>query len=302
MKKLLIILALVPLALVAQTKKSGTVYSSHPALDAVNAMYQAFVAGDVESYATYFSEDLKVWNNGSTEPHGLERDIEIVTWWSENFTLSWERMPQAQADVIKYKGDKKGVWVYDWSILTAVNNVSGDTVKVAFHDEYFVTPDNKIITWISYYDAESSRTQVQNSFGKHVNGTIYDEHPLIDKVESLAKAYESGDVDKMASYFSEDARFFRGGRGTDPEMKTINLEERKAIWAASIAKNVKRTMEEYGYPDAIRYEKGDGGWEVLSWWYKVGTDEAGVETRQFIHMSHSFNEDGKISREVLWLK
>lgn len=61
-------------------------------------------------------------------------------------------------------------------------------------------------------------------------------------------------------------------------------------------------MEEYGYPDAIRYEKGDGGWEVLSWWYHVGTDEAGVETREFIHLSHSFNEAGKITREVLWIK
>ncbi len=300
MKKILVILALMPLALVAQTKKSGTVYSSHPALDAVNAMNKAFADGDVESYASYLSEDLKVWNNG--ESHDRDRDIEIVTWWSKNFSVSWERMPEAKADVIKYKGDKKGVWVFDWSILTAVNNISGDTVKGTFHDEYFVTPENKIITWISYYDPESFRAQIQNSFGVHVNGAVYDEHPLIDKVESLAKAYEAGNISEMTSYFSEDARFFRGGSDIDPDEKVISLEDRKTQWGESITKNVKRTMEEYGYPDAIRYEKGDGGWEVLSWWYHVGTDEAGVETREFIHLSHSFNEAGKITREVLWIK
>lgn len=302
MKNLIIILSLAPLAAMAQTTKSGIVYSSHPALEAVEAMNNAFVNGDPEAYATYFSPDVEIYSIGDTEPSDLKRDLEISEWWVKNFDITISRSEGANPDVIKYKGDNKGVWVMDWTEFLAINKTSGDTVKTWFHDEYYVNNENKITKWFQYFNENDLGAQIQNSFGAHRNGRIYDEHPLIDKVESLTKAYEAGDVDKMASYFSEDAKFYRKGGGDFEPYEKVSLEDRISIWKKEITANPKRIMEEYGYPDAIRYEKGDGGWEVLSWWYHVGINAEGEEDRTFIHLSHSFDNEGKISREVLWVE
>jgi hypothetical protein len=303
MKNLIIILALAPLAAMAQTKKSGIVYSSHPALDAVESMNKAFAAGDIETYATFFASDVEIYSIGETEPTDLKRDIEITEWWIKNFDITISRSKGVKPDVIKYTGSKQaGVWVMDWTQFMAINKTSGDTVKTWFHDEYLVNNDNKIIRWFQYFNENDLGAQVQNSFGAHRNGRIYDEHPLINNVESVAKAYETGDVDKMASYFSEDAKFYRKGGGDFEPYEKVSLEDRVSIWKKEITANPKRIMEEYGYPDAIRYEKGDGGWEVLSWWYHVGINAEGEEDRTFIHLSHSFNDEGKISREVLWVE
>ncbi|CAI8283030.1 MAG: Uncharacterised protein [Owenweeksia sp. TMED14] len=302
MKNLIIVLALAPLAVSAQITKSGVVYSSHPALDAVEAMNKAFVDGDSKAYVTYFSPDVKIYSIGETEPTGLERDLEITEWWIKNFDITMSRSEGVNPDVIKYKGDKKGVWVMDWTEFMAINKTSGDTVKTWFHDEYFVNNDNKITKWFQYFNENDLGEQIQNSFGAHRNGRVYDEHPLIKKVESLIKSYETGNVGEMASYFSTDAKFDRKGGGDFEPYSKISLNERAAIWAQEITANPTRVMEEYGYPDAIRYEKGDGGWEVLSWWYHIGITEEGEEDRTFIHLSHSFNDEGKISREVLWVE
>jgi hypothetical protein len=302
MKNLIIIMALAPLAAFAQTEKSGVVYSAHPALDAVEAMNKAFVDGDLEAYATYFSPDVKIYAIGKTEPTDLTRDLEISEWWVENFDITISRSEGTNPDVIKYKGNKKGVWVMDWTDFIAINKTSGDTVKTWFHDEYFVNNENKITMWFQYFNSDDLGSQIQNSFGSHRNGRVYDEHRFIDKVESVAKAYELGDVDQLASYFSKDAKFYRKGGGDMDPYEELTLEDRMLIWKKEIAANPRRIMEEYGYPDAIRYDKGDGGWEVLSWWYHVGTNEEGEENRTFIHLSHSFDDEGKISREVLWVE
>jgi len=282
--------------------KSGVVYSEHPALDAINSINKAFVSGDLEAYASFFSKDCKFYSVGDTASHNLERDLEIVSWWNENFTIEIERKYPANADVIKYTGSKEGVWVMDWIWLTAVNKVSGDTVKTLFHDEYFVNSENKVSLWFTYYDKESLDAQIQNSFGVHRNGRVFDEHPFIEDIKSLVSAYESGDVDGLVSYFSNDAKFYRLGGGDFDPYSEISIDDRIKIWKKEITANPKRIMEVYGYPDAIRYEKGDGGWEVLSWWHHIGTDKNGDKSRTFIHLSHSFNNEGKIFREVLWVE
>ena len=298
MKKLLIVFTLAPVLMHGQVK-SGTTYSEHPALTVVDNMNAAFCKGDLETYQTYFDPNVKIWSVGDREPHGLDRDVQISTWWNENFTLSITRAEGANPDVIKYKKNKNGVWVMDWTEFTAINKTSGDTVSTWFHDEYFVNNDNKITMWFSYYNSNDFGAQIQNSFGAHRNGRVYDEHPHITKMEAVVKGWVDGNADEMASYFADDAKFFRLGEGEG--YIGISLEERKAQWSAGIAGTSNRIMEVYGYPDAIRYEKGEGGWEVLSWWnYTNVNAETGEESKGFMHASHSFNSEGKISREVLW--
>ena len=108
-----------PLMMFAQTKKSGVVYSDHPALNAVNEMNKDFMDGDIESYKSHFAENVKIWSVGDTESHDLEEDLKWTKWWMDNFVIDIKREAPASADVIKYKGEKgkKGVWVLDWTVF-----------------------------------------------------------------------------------------------------------------------------------------------------------------------------------------
>lgn len=299
MKRIMLLVLLCHLNLFAQ-QKSGTTYSSHPALDAINAMNKAFVEGDLKAYATFFSPDVKIYSIGETKSTDLKRDLENTEWWVKNFDVTITRSEGVRPDVIQYKDNKKGVWVMDWTDFVAVHKISGDTVKTWFHDEYFVNNDNKITTWMTYYNQEDLGAQIQNSFGAHRNGRVYDEHPIIESVEAVIAAWVAGDAEKMATYYAADAKFYRLGEGDG--YKDITLEERKAKWKTGIANTRERIVTVYGYPDAIRYEKGEGGWEVLSWWNTTNVDaKTGEESKGFLHMSHSFNADRKISSELIWV-
>jgi hypothetical protein len=281
-------------------QKSGTTYSSHPALDAINAMNKAFVEGDLKAYATFFSPDVKIYSIGETKSTDLKRDLENTEWWVKNFDVTITRSEGVRPDVIQYKDNKKGVWVMDWTDFVAVHKISGDTVKTWFHDEYFVNNDNKITTWMTYYNQEDLGAQIQNSFGAHRNGRVYDEHPIIESVEALVAAWVAGDPEKMATHFAADAKFYRLGEGDG--FKGITLDEMKAKWTAGVSSTRERNMTVYGYPDAIYYEKGEGGWQVHSWWTYTNVDaKTGKESKGFVHMNHSFNSDRKISSELIWL-
>ena len=43
----------------SQKKKNGIVYLEHPAIETVNQLQQAWMAGDHEKVATYLSDDFK---------------------------------------------------------------------------------------------------------------------------------------------------------------------------------------------------------------------------------------------------
>ena len=299
MKRIMLLVLLCHLNLFAQ-QKSGTTYSSHPALDAINAMNKAFVEGDLKAYATFFSPDVKIYSIGETKSTDLKRDLENTEWWVKNFDVTITRSEGVRPDVIQYKDNKKGVWVMDWTDFLAVHKISGDTVKTWFHDEYFVNNDNKITTWMTYYNQEDLGAQIQNSFGAHRNGRVYDEHPIIESVEALVAAWVAGDPEKMATHFAADAKFYRLGEGDG--FKGITLDEMKAKWTAGVSSTRERNMTVYGYPDAIYYEKGEGGWQVHSWWTYTNVDaKTGKESKGFVHMNHSFNSDRKISSELIWL-
>jgi hypothetical protein len=298
MKKIIFLVLLCHLSLFAQ-QKSGTTYSSHPALDAINAMNKAFVEGDLKAYETFFSPDVKIYSIGETKSTDLKRDLENSEWWVKNYDLTITRSEGVRPDVIQYEDNKKGVWVMDWTNFLAVHKISGDTVKTWFHDEYFINTDNKITTWLTYYNLEDLGAQIQNSFGAHRNGRVYDEHPIIESVEALVAAWVAGDPEKMATHFAADAKFYRLGEGDG--FKGITLDEMKAKWTAGVSSTRERNMTVYGYPDAIYYEKGEGGWQVHSWWNYTNVDaKTGKESKGFVHMNHSFNADRKISSELIW--
>ena len=121
--------------------------------------------------------------------------------------------------------------------------------------------------------------------------------PIIDKLNEMVAHFEAGEIAELATYFSEDAKFYRQGTNG-----SINLEERTATWNQEVAKNSVRDLEQSGYPDAIYYSKDEGQWVVQSWWWVNNTDaESGEKTRRNLHMIHSFNEDGKVDSEVIYM-
>lgn len=297
MKKLVILFALIPVLGWSQVK-SGTSYSKHPAYDVITETYRIFESGTEAELRALFAEDAKIWGPGDKEADTVDEEVKNMLWWQENFSdIKFTVMKGATPDIIKYKDDKKGVWTMDWMVFSAVNKTSGLPVKVNIHSNNYVTNEGKIAMSVKYFDSESAGEQVQASLGMHRNGRVYDEHPIINKLNEMVAHFEAGEISELAAYFADDVAFYRlGVKGY------LNLEERTATWNEEVKRSSVRKLEQSGYPDAIYYSKDEGQWVVLSWWWVNNTDaETGEETREYLHMSHNFNNDGKVTREVLYM-
>ena len=297
MKKLVLALALIPLLGWSQVK-SGVTYSEHPAYDVITKSYQIWESGTEAELRALYAEEAKIWGPGVEEAGTVDQEVKNMLWWHENFRdIKFTVMEGASPDIIKYKDDKEGVWTMDWMVFSAVNKTSGLPVKVNLHSNNYVTNEGEIKMSVNHYDKESAGTQIQASQGMHRNGRVYDEHPIIDTLNKMVAHFEAGEISELASYFSDDADFYR--LGVDGK---LNLEERTASWHQAVEANSERKFEQSGYPDAIYYSRDEGQWVVLSWWWVNNTNaETGEETRKYLHMSHNFNSEGKVTREVIYM-
>jgi len=297
MKKLLLLSLLVPLFGWSQVK-SGVTYSEHPAYDVVTKSYQIWGSGTEAELRALYAEDAKLWGPGDEEANNVDSEVSTMLWWQENFSdVKFTAMEGSTPDIIKYEDDKKGAWTMDWMVLSGVSKASGSTMKANIHSNRYVTNEGKITYSVIYYDKESAVAQGEASYGMHRNGRVYDEHPIIDKVNEMVVHFEAGEISELASYFSKDAEFYR--LGVDGN---LNLEERTATWHEAVATSSIRNLEQSGYPDAIYYSKDEGQWVVQSWWWVNNTNaETGEETREYLHMSHNFNNEGKVTREVIYM-
>lgn len=297
MKKLVMVLAFIPLLGWSQVK-SGVTYSEHPAYDVVKETYRIWESGTEAELRALYAEEAKIWGPGEDEAGTVDEEVTNMLWWQENFSdIKITVMKGATPDIIKYEKDEKGAWAMDWMVFSAVNKASGLVVKANMHSNYYVTNQGKITTTIKYYDRESAGAQIQASLGMHRNGRVYDEHPIINTLNKMVAHFEAGEISELASYFSEDVKFYR--LGVDGH---LNLEERTATWHQEVATNSARNLEQSGYPDAIYYSRDKGQWVVQSWWWVNNTNaETGEETREYLHMSHDFNNDGKVTREVIYM-
>ena len=297
MKKLAIVLALIPVLGWSQVK-SGVSYSQHPAYDVVTAMHQVWESGTEAELRAIYAEDAKIWDPGAEEASDMDMEVSAMNWWQENFSdITITTMEGATPDIIKYKDDKEGVWAMEWMVFSAVNRTSGDTISTKLHSMHYVTNEGKINMTANYWDRETFGAQIQASRGMHRNGRVYDEHPIINTLNEMVAHFEAGEITELATYFTDDAEFYRlGAEGN------LNLEERTATWHQAVATNSVRDLEQSGYPDAIYYSRGEGQWVVQSWWWANNTNaETGEVTREYLHMSHDFNDEGKVTREVIYM-
>jgi hypothetical protein len=297
MKKLAIALALIPVLGWSQVK-SGVTYSEHPGYDVVTESYRIWESGTEADLRGIYTEDAKIWGPGDDEAGTVDDEVKGMIWWQENFDISFTNMDPATPDIIKYKGEK-GVWTLDWMIFTGVNKESGDTVSGQLHTANYVNEDGKIEMTLNYFDRESMGAQIQASLGMHRNGRVYDEHPLIDKLNQMVAHFEAGEIEQLTTYFAADATFNRlSTMGETP----LTLEERIETWNASVAQNSVRDLVQYGYPDAVYYARSDS-WTVYSWWWANNTNaETGEVTKKFLHLVHNFNSEGKVTSEGVYLQ
>ena len=99
---------------------------------------------------------------------------------------------------------------------------------------------------------------------KKKNGTLYIEHPGIEVVESFHKAFVEGDIDKAASYLSDDMKIYnslttnKDSKGWGKDDLIANMTGWKNNWDY-----LSFDRSEGSYPDALEYDKS-GNW-VFSW-------------------------------------
>ncbi len=135
---------------------------------------------------------------------------------------------------------------------------------------------------------------------KEKNGTVYKEHPAIVAVEAMQQADIAGDVEKVASYLSDDFKGYNGitrnknDKGTNKE-DFLKWVENRSKWT------VYRSLSRNGqaYPDAIEYK--DGKTWVQTWDYLKGVHDAtGVKVEMPVHNLYRLNDEGKIELAIYY--
>jgi hypothetical protein len=131
---------------------------------------------------------------------------------------------------------------------------------------------------------------------KKANGTIYVDHPAINVVESMTKAFVSGDADKVASFLADDFKSFNGTDMNDKgEDKASFLKDVK-YWKDNVDYlSIKHSPG--AYPDALEYldeNQKDVVW-VQTWEDIKGMHKkTGVKIDMPLHQLFVVNKNNKI--------
>ncbi|WP_163710030.1 nuclear transport factor 2 family protein [Mangrovibacterium lignilyticum] len=130
-----------------------------------------------------------------------------------------------------------------------------------------------------------------SSYAQKKNGTVYIEHPDLDKVSQLWAAFEIGDKDAFGALLADSVRIDRNGRFFfQPKAEVVKSLD----WWAKEFENLKVVTDTPAYADAIDYDEG-GMW-VQDWMKMTGTHtKSGINLNLRVHHLYSFNDDGKIS-------
>ena len=296
--RLVVIMLLLSGMMYSQKTKNGTIYKEHPAITAVEAMWQDFYAGDADKVAGYLTDDFKSYDGTNTNKEAKGRDktwfLGATKWVKENLSYrSYTRTSGAYPDAMKYKGDD-GLWVQTWDHFKAMDNKTGAKLDMPVHRLYQMTSDNKIKMMITY-DNDRQWAERGRSFAPRTNGTIYNNHEYINTVRKMMGALENSDVDKAFSYFTEDATFTNLDM---PRGESHTVAEEKEMFKGLIAAWTIDSFDVVGYPDYLEYEIGNTK-VVQSWWnIRMTKKSDGEEVILPLHLVHRFNDDGMITRET----
>ncbi len=303
MKKVLLVVLMLCTFINYAQKKNGTIYMDHPAINTVEDMTKAFVAGDSEKVASYLADDFKAYNGTSTNANDKGQDkagfSKSAKGWNDALDyFSISRAPGAYPDALEYKDDnqKDVMWVQTWEDMKGVHKKTGVKMNQPLHRLFVVNKNNKIQTIITYSN-DNIGSEIRQSFSDRKNGTIYNHHENINTVRKMIYAIENNDWDKAYSFYDKDVEFVDS---SSPTMESISLTEQKAIDKKILEKYDVSSIDMVGYPDYLHYEMGDMG-VVLSWWninFIRKADKKAITMP--IHYQMNFNEEGKITSETAY--
>ncbi|MFV5699828.1 nuclear transport factor 2 family protein [Flavobacterium sp. ZT3R17] len=304
MKKFFSIVLLVATCITyGQKKTNGTIYVEHPAINAVEAMTQAFVSGDADKVASFLTDDFKSYNGSSSDKDDKGQDkasfLKEVSFWKDNVDyLSIKRSQGAYPDALEYKeaNNKDVVWVQTWEDLKGVHSKTGVKIDMPLHRLFIVDKNNKIKTIIRYSNS-SIFDEIGNSFNDRENGTIFNHHEYINDVRKMIYAFENKDFDKAYSFYDDKAIFMDIN---SPVGKSITLAEQKANDQKLFDKFDLTSIDMVGYPDYLHYEMGDAR-VVQSWWnFRLTRKSDKKKIVLPIFFIDNFNDKGKITSEIAY--
>ncbi len=274
-------------------KKNGTVYNEHESINKTRGVWQAFVAGDVDTYKSYFADSIGYVRNGGQYNKIPNNNFgNNLNWWKENVdhVMVQDDSP-AYPDAIEYTGG--GLWVQDWIVLSGTHRESGINLDLHIHNLYSFDENGKIATIIQYFNDDVFE-EIDNSALIRENGKVFISHPHIATVRKLVNAYCSEDLETMLKYYAPDARF---SNMEGQWRESIDLEARKKQIQANFDGSENIRLTQIGYPDCIYYEEGNQ-YTVYSWWeFSYTESESGKKVIMPLMLTHIFSDDGKIGFE-----
>ncbi len=134
---------------------------------------------------------------------------------------------------------------------------------------------------------------------KKKNGTIYIDHPAINTVEAMNKAFAEGDAEKVGSFLADDYEFWNGTNSNkDAKAGTKEGAMKNVTWWKKNVDYFSLERTKGAYPDAIEYkdeDQKDVVW-VQTWNRIKGVhNKTGVKIDMPVHRLYTVNKDNKIT-------
>ncbi|MEZ5103146.1 MAG: nuclear transport factor 2 family protein [Draconibacterium sp.] len=133
---------------------------------------------------------------------------------------------------------------------------------------------------------------VFSGFTQKQNGTVFIEHPLLEKVNTLWEAFEKGDKDAYAALLADKMVGIFNGNTDNRQTRENNINS--VDWFNEEFENLEVVVDTPAYADAIVY--GEGEQWVQDWLIIKGTHKkTGINLNLKEHHLYRFNDEGKIT-------
>ena len=277
----------------AQKKTNGKLYIEHPAMETVEEFNKAFVAGDQETMKSLVADNFRWYTLSMREPGALDQLLRRSNYLSKNIVnFEIKHYGGAYPDALEYKKDDiLEVMTYTW--MSGYDKNTGVELDMPRYVNFRINKEGKIRS-MNIMDDQARWNKAYEAWDTRANGVIYKDHPLVTKVRLMMHDYQTQDVEKIKSNYTENTMFYDVMNSPINEFKTLEEEFAQFNQYMEILELVNIT--ESGFPDVLDYE-GNGA-VVISWWeMEFRNRKSGNTSTIKQHIQHSFNEKGEIVRE-----
>ena len=295
----IVVIFVITTSVKAQKNNNGKIFDEHPGIELMHKFTKAYVAGDKATLETILTDDFRGYNglNSNKDYKGKDKQgliDESIYWSSQLKGFKISKRGKSYPDALEFK--KSGTWIDTWDVFYGVDKETGFKIETPIDRSFVLSKDGTQIRSMIVRANMAILQKYSNTFKIIENGTIFKDHPYINTVRTMISALELGDLDLAYEQFAENARFndINAPRGESHSKKDERAQVEDLLSTYEIV-----SLDEYGYPDYLAYN-GDGS-TVLSWWnFRFKNKDSGEDLVVFVHLSHNFNEAGKIISQVAY--